>query len=75
MTPQEALDVLREHLTTLYANPRMYEDGTDKLVQALEAYAIPLLEEYPIHITMELGAPPRDKKEWILKNPNRISRF
>lgn len=44
MTPQEALDILREYLTTLYANPRMLGDETEKVIQALEEHAIPLLE-------------------------------
>lgn len=45
MTPQKALDILREHLTTLNANPRMYEDGTHDVIQALEEYVMPHLED------------------------------
>lgn len=51
MTRQDALDYIREHLTKLYANPNMYEDGTCNVIQALEEHAIPRLEK-PIHITI-----------------------
>ena len=45
MTKQEALDHIREHLTTLDANPNAYEDGTCNIIAALDDYVIPMLEE------------------------------
>lgn len=42
---QNAIDRIREHLTTLHANPDIYEDGTCNVIYALEAFAIPALEK------------------------------
>lgn len=44
MTNQKALDYVREHLTTLHANPNIYEDGTCNVIRALEEVVVPLLE-------------------------------
>lgn len=44
MTEQEALDVMREHLTNLYAKSDIYEDGTHNIICALEEHVIPSLE-------------------------------
>lgn len=44
MTNQEALDYIRKHLTSLHANPDIYEDGTYDVVTALEDVIIPMLE-------------------------------
>lgn len=44
MSKQEVLDLVREHLTKLYENPDIYQDGTHNLITALEKVVIPLLE-------------------------------
>lgn len=44
MTKQETLDLVTEHLTKLYENPNIYQDGTHNLITALEKVVIPLLE-------------------------------
>lgn len=44
MTKQDALDYIREHLTTLHSSPDIYEDGTCNIIQALEEQVIPILE-------------------------------
>lgn len=46
MTYRDALDYIREHLTTLNANPNIYEDGTCNVIHALEEKVVPILEEY-----------------------------
>lgn len=44
MTKQEVLDLVLEHLTKLYENPDIYQDGTYNLITALEKVVIPLLK-------------------------------
>lgn len=54
MTKQEALDYIREHLTTFHANPNIYEDGTHNVIHALEDIVVPMLEkEIEIHNAFE----------------------
>lgn len=43
MTAQDAIDHIQEHLTKLHANPNIYEDGSYRLICALEDFAIPAL--------------------------------
>lgn len=43
MTKQEALDYVREHLTALWANPNIYEDGSHHIISALENIVVPML--------------------------------
>lgn len=45
MTKQDALDYIREYLTTLHVNPNIYEDGTCNIISALEEHVIPMLEK------------------------------
>ena len=45
MTKQEALNYIREHLTNLWANPNIYEDGTHNIISALEDTVVPMLED------------------------------
>ena len=44
LTKQEALDVIREYLTSLKSIPGINEYGDPKIIWALEEYAIPILE-------------------------------
>lgn len=45
MEHQDAINYIREFLTTLHSNPDIYEDGTCNIIQALEEFAIPSLEK------------------------------
>lgn len=42
---QDAIDYIREHITTLHADPDIYENGICNVIWALEDVAIPLIEK------------------------------
>ncbi len=45
MEYQDAIDHIRELLTTLHANPNIYEDGTYNIIYVLEEFALSSLEK------------------------------